>query len=146
MLDDENLAAALGAAGRERALSEFQQETVWDAIVQEYLQLLEPKDCAFRVPPPGTCHGCRCQWPGCFPMRSFAKRLTDVFLSAIALLILAPLMAAIALTIRLSPRAPRAIPADAPRLQRQAVHAAQIPDHDCRTGLTEAFSYQTRKG
>jgi sugar transferase EpsL len=35
-------------------------------------------------------------------MRFFAKRLTDFFLSAIALLILAPLMAAVALTIRLS--------------------------------------------
>jgi len=35
-------------------------------------------------------------------MRSFAKRLTDIFLSAIALLILVPLIAAVALTIRLS--------------------------------------------
>jgi lipopolysaccharide/colanic/teichoic acid biosynthesis glycosyltransferase len=35
-------------------------------------------------------------------MRSFAKRLTDIFLSGIVLLILAPLLAAIALTVRLS--------------------------------------------
>jgi glycosyltransferase involved in cell wall biosynthesis len=43
VLDDQSLAAALGSAGRERVLREFQQERVWDAIVQEYLQLIQAK-------------------------------------------------------------------------------------------------------
>jgi glycosyltransferase involved in cell wall biosynthesis len=50
VLEDQSLAAALGAAGRERVLREFRQETVWDAIVQEYLQLLQAK--GFCIPSP----------------------------------------------------------------------------------------------
>ena len=43
VLKDPRLAAALGAAGRERVLREFQQQRIWDAIVQEYLQQLRDK-------------------------------------------------------------------------------------------------------
>jgi len=51
VLEDSSLAAALGAAGRERALRDFRQETVWDAIIQEYLQQLRDK--GLFVPRPG---------------------------------------------------------------------------------------------
>lgn len=43
VLEDQILAATLGSAGRERVLREFQQERVWDAITQEYLQLIRAK-------------------------------------------------------------------------------------------------------
>ena len=43
VLEDQRLAAALGTAGRERALREFQQERIWDALVQDYLQQLRDK-------------------------------------------------------------------------------------------------------
>lgn len=48
VLNDKCLAAALGAAGRERVLREFRQERIWDAIIQEYLQLMKEK--GFSVP------------------------------------------------------------------------------------------------
>src|SRR5208337_3514624 len=51
-LEDKSLAATLGAAGRERVGREFQQERIWDAIVQEYLQLLRTK--GLPVPTPAT--------------------------------------------------------------------------------------------
>lgn len=43
VIEDRRLAAALGSAGRERVLREFRQEIVWDALAQEYLQLLHAK-------------------------------------------------------------------------------------------------------
>jgi glycosyltransferase involved in cell wall biosynthesis len=43
VIRDRNLAAAFASAGRERVLREFQQETVWDALAEEYLQLLQVK-------------------------------------------------------------------------------------------------------
>jgi glycosyltransferase involved in cell wall biosynthesis len=52
VLEDSSLAAALGAAGRERALRQFRQETVWDAIIQEYLQQLRDK--GLFVPSPAA--------------------------------------------------------------------------------------------
>jgi glycosyltransferase involved in cell wall biosynthesis len=50
VLADKNLGVTLGAAGRERALREFRQEIVWDAIIQEYLQQLRDK--GLSVPSP----------------------------------------------------------------------------------------------
>lgn len=46
VLTDQNLAGTLGAAGRERVLREFRQETIWDALAQEYLRLLSAKGLA----------------------------------------------------------------------------------------------------
>jgi glycosyltransferase involved in cell wall biosynthesis len=52
VLEDEGLAAALGTAGRARVQREFQQERIWDAIVQEYLQELRYK--GLPVPNPAV--------------------------------------------------------------------------------------------
>jgi glycosyltransferase involved in cell wall biosynthesis len=43
LLQDTNLAATLGSAGRERMWREFKQERMWEALVQEYLRLLRTK-------------------------------------------------------------------------------------------------------
>jgi glycosyltransferase involved in cell wall biosynthesis len=52
LLRDPKLASAMGRAGRERVLHEFRQETVWDALLQEYLELLAEK--ALPLPGPGN--------------------------------------------------------------------------------------------
>jgi glycosyltransferase involved in cell wall biosynthesis len=48
VLNDPTLAASLGATGRERVLREFRQESVWDAIIREYLQHLQVKGLSVR--------------------------------------------------------------------------------------------------
>jgi glycosyltransferase involved in cell wall biosynthesis len=52
VIGDRSYAAALGLAGRQRVLREFRQERVWDAIAQEYLQLLQAK--GLTAPTPAT--------------------------------------------------------------------------------------------
>lgn len=52
VIQDRKLAAALGAAGRERALREFRPEMVWDALAEEYARMLEAK--GLRVPAANT--------------------------------------------------------------------------------------------
>lgn len=42
-LDDPDLRERHGAAGRERVMRDFRQEMTWDAISQEYCQLLWEK-------------------------------------------------------------------------------------------------------
>lgn len=42
-LDDPKLRVAHGAAGRERVLREFQPETIWNGLYEEYRHLLEEK-------------------------------------------------------------------------------------------------------
>jgi glycosyltransferase involved in cell wall biosynthesis len=43
VLKDKALAQGLGAAGRERVIREFSQERVWDALIEDYSQLLRTK-------------------------------------------------------------------------------------------------------
>lgn len=43
VIRDRSLAAAFATAGRERVLREFRQETVWEALAEEYRQLLEQR-------------------------------------------------------------------------------------------------------
>lgn len=42
-LDDPELRRAHGKSGRERVVSDFRQEVIWEAIYQEYCRLLESK-------------------------------------------------------------------------------------------------------
>jgi lipopolysaccharide/colanic/teichoic acid biosynthesis glycosyltransferase/glycosyltransferase involved in cell wall biosynthesis len=101
VIRDRSLAAALGRAGRERVLCEFQQETVWDALAEEYLQFLQAK--GLTVP---TAKNRNEATPalkatgGGSAMSRFVKRLMDISLAGSALLLASPLMALIALTIR----------------------------------------------
>ena len=50
VLGDQRLATSLGSAGRERVLREFQQESIWDAIVKEYAQLSQAKGLSISSP------------------------------------------------------------------------------------------------
>jgi glycosyltransferase involved in cell wall biosynthesis len=43
LFQEKHVAASLGAAGRERVLREFRQETIWEAMLDEYLHLLRAK-------------------------------------------------------------------------------------------------------
>jgi len=43
LLRDKPLAAAMGGAGRERVRCEFQRERIWEALTQEYSQLLRSR-------------------------------------------------------------------------------------------------------
>jgi glycosyltransferase involved in cell wall biosynthesis len=52
VLGDRNFAAGLGLAGRERVLREFRQEMIWDALAQEYLQLLQAEGLSVPTPNP----------------------------------------------------------------------------------------------
>jgi lipopolysaccharide/colanic/teichoic acid biosynthesis glycosyltransferase/glycosyltransferase involved in cell wall biosynthesis len=114
MIRDRGLAAALGSAGRERVLREFRRETIWEALAEEYLQLLQTKELAvptavnrserFREIP----HSAECvrNDETDFMKVAAVKRGMDVVMAGVALLLASPLMAAIALTIRLSDGGP----------------------------------------
>ena len=87
LLADPELRERMGKAGRERMERDFHPEVIWDALVHLYRELIEEK----RVPSRMT-----------FKNRiSRAKRLFDVVLAAGALLLLSPLLAAVAMLIRL---------------------------------------------
>jgi len=60
VIQDQRLAAALGSAGRERVLREFGQEIVWDALAQEYLQLLQAN--GLTVPTGATRNEATVEW------------------------------------------------------------------------------------
>jgi FlaA1/EpsC-like NDP-sugar epimerase len=71
-----------------------------------------------------------------FGLNIVVKRLMDVVLSALALVLLSPVMLAIAAIIKLTSPGPRVLSPGALRLQRAIVCHAQVPQHapECRTG------------
>jgi glycosyltransferase involved in cell wall biosynthesis len=62
VLENKSLAAVLGAAGRDRVQREFRQERIWDAIVQEYLQLMKCK--GFSLPGSANSEAFTTELPG----------------------------------------------------------------------------------
>lgn len=55
VLKDKALAARMGNAGRERVLSEFRQELIWEALLEEYRTILRNKGLPL---PEGSSRGC----------------------------------------------------------------------------------------
>jgi lipopolysaccharide/colanic/teichoic acid biosynthesis glycosyltransferase len=82
-LADPALRHAHGAAGRARVLTEFRCETIWEAMASEYACLWRDR----------SCHA---------PLSRLVKRVLDVAVAATLLVLAAPLLAAIALAIRLA--------------------------------------------
>jgi lipopolysaccharide/colanic/teichoic acid biosynthesis glycosyltransferase len=110
VLKDERLAAELGSAGRERVLREFRPEIVWEAMAEEYARGLrekeeeeEKKESAETLRTRSSRReeggkddvGARRRHGGAL----VAKRLMDVAVAGAGLVLLAPVMAAVALAI-----------------------------------------------
>jgi lipopolysaccharide/colanic/teichoic acid biosynthesis glycosyltransferase/glycosyltransferase involved in cell wall biosynthesis len=89
-LEDPELRARHGDAGRERVLRLFRPERIREAIHAEYAALLRERGPGRvgRVRPTGR--------------RAPAKRLFDVAVSALALIVLSPVLLATALAVRIS--------------------------------------------
>lgn len=75
-LDDSNLRRVHGDAGRDRVLLDFRQEAIWEALHAEYRRLLRERSL------------------------SRSKRALDLVGAGLALLVLAPVLAVIALLVR----------------------------------------------
>jgi lipopolysaccharide/colanic/teichoic acid biosynthesis glycosyltransferase len=81
-LADPALRRAHGAAGRARVLAEFRRETIWEAMAAEYARLRQSRPQGVRL-------------------SRIGKRMLDVAVAAVLLVLAAPLLALIALAIRL---------------------------------------------
>ena len=67
------------------------------------------------------------------PLNSFElliKRTIDIFLAGTTLIALLPILAIVAVAIKLELAGPDHIPSDASRIQRQAIPNPEIPHHD----------------
>lgn len=87
LLNDPELRARMGKAGREHMEQDFHPEVIWDALIHLYHDLIKEK----LGSPEITCK----------KEISWAKRTFDVVLAAGAILLLSPVLAAVALLIRL---------------------------------------------
>jgi len=98
-LDDRELSLEQGRAGRARVLRDFRQEVVWESFHREYRRLLE-----FRQGP-GAPALRRLSLPSPIlrqrPIPLLIKRLIDVAVSLLALVLVSPILGVAALLIRL---------------------------------------------
>jgi lipopolysaccharide/colanic/teichoic acid biosynthesis glycosyltransferase/glycosyltransferase involved in cell wall biosynthesis len=92
LLSDPELRFRMGTAGRERMERDFRPEVIWDALVRLYRELIEEKPAPVPIPARD-------------PMPS-SKRIFDIVVAGSALLLLAPLLALLAIVIRLGLGAP----------------------------------------
>jgi sugar transferase EpsL len=86
LLNDPELRARMGKAGREHMEQDFHPEVIWDALIHLYRNLMEEKLGSSQMP--------------CKNEISWAKRTFDVVLAAAAIVLLSPVLAAVALLIR----------------------------------------------
>jgi lipopolysaccharide/colanic/teichoic acid biosynthesis glycosyltransferase len=98
-LEHPDLRLQRGRAGRDRVLREFRQDAVWDSFHQEYRRLLEVRTGESATSPRQS------RLPS-GPLRQRAvplliKRLMDIAVSVLALIVVSPLLGAAALLIRL---------------------------------------------
>ena len=94
-LDHPDLGLEQGRAGRERVLREFRQDVVWEGFHQEYRRLLgRPLAPRLAAVPRRA--------PRRRPIPLLIKRVMDVAVSLLALVLLSPLLGAAALMIRIS--------------------------------------------
>jgi lipopolysaccharide/colanic/teichoic acid biosynthesis glycosyltransferase len=98
-LEHPELRLERGRAGRDRVLREFRQDVVWESFHREYCRLLEVRTGdsvapPHRSPPPSVFLQQR-------PIPLLIKRLMDIAVSLMALIVVSPLLGAAALLIRL---------------------------------------------
>ena len=84
LLADHELRECMGKAGRERMKQDFHPEVIWDALVHLYRELIEEKLGDSRMT----------------ARNSWGKRIFDVILAACVVLLLLPLLVAIAIVVR----------------------------------------------
>jgi len=97
VIENPGMAAALGSAGRERAVREFWRERLWEALEQQYAGMLErraPSQKRRRVN----------EWRPGLALR--VKRAMDVMVAALALLVWWPVMLAVGVAICVCDGAP----------------------------------------
>jgi len=90
VIEDREMAAALGSAGRERVVRQFWRERVWEALEQQYAGMLEEKG-LFAKAAQGS------EWRAGLALRM--KRAMDVMVAALTLLVLWPVMLAVGVAI-----------------------------------------------
>jgi lipopolysaccharide/colanic/teichoic acid biosynthesis glycosyltransferase/glycosyltransferase involved in cell wall biosynthesis len=94
LLKDPELRQRMGKAGRERVLRDFRPEPIWEALYQEYMELLSKR----------TARSCqeRLVGAGLRKAQALTKRVFDAVGAALGLGALSPLLAVIALLTRLT--------------------------------------------
>ena len=94
-LDHPGLGLELGRAGRERVLRDFRQDLVWESVHREYGRLLERAGASPRRAPPRRSLPRRQR-----PISLLIKRVMDIAVSLLALILVSPVLGVAALLIR----------------------------------------------
>jgi lipopolysaccharide/colanic/teichoic acid biosynthesis glycosyltransferase/glycosyltransferase involved in cell wall biosynthesis len=130
LLDDTRLREQMGRAGRERVKRDFRRKVVWDALLNEYRALAQSKIVENADPSsvgsrhkvqPRELEPSSAAW-GVMSHSFYArhgKRALDLVLAAVALVLTAPIMALIAVAIRLTMGHPVLFKQDRPGLKEE---------------------------
>ncbi len=135
-LEHPELGPEQGRAGRERVLREFRQDVVWEGFQREYGRLLGPVPSRAAPRPPTAASRRR-------PVPLLIKRVMDVAVSLLALVLVSPLLAVAALLIRVRMGSPVFFRQQRPGLKGKpfsvlklrTLHPGTLPDEQRMTRL-----------
>jgi len=106
LIGNPEMALQMGNAGRERVMREFRQETVWKALEREIHFLLREKGLPIPRPENSNCNSTDFAHRPSRVLSGLIKRGFDFVVSTLALLVLVPLLAGLALAVRLAMGSP----------------------------------------